>query len=123
MTIKLVFSILVLFIALSGCASMEADFADVKIERVHSASAQIENIIVTKTDTVVTITGTLQSRTRSYPIGFAEITFISPDNEKLHSLKSDYRQRDSGSREYHFYLEVPLHVPDGSTVRVTHVRN
>lgn len=107
-------------VALSSCTSVQP--ADVVIEKETPSRYRIENVLVTKVDTTVTVHGTLHSRSRGSAPGHVDITFISTNGDVLHTVKTDYHRGSLKARDYKFHVELPLALPDGSTVRIVHHR-
>lgn len=116
------FYIFVITIAVSGCTSIETKKANVNIESESSSLARIFNVIVISTESGVMVSGTLDKRFHSRTVipGHVDILFLSPEGEVLHQLQTDYRRSSIKSRHSKFRVEVPLILPEGSTVRVVH---
>ena len=108
------------YAALSSCASVQP--ADVFVEKETSSRYRIENVLVTKGDTTVTVYGNLHSRSRGSASGHVDITFISTNGEVLQTVKTDYHRGSLKARDYNFSVKLPLMLPDGSTVRIVHHR-
>ncbi len=106
-----------------GCASVESRNTNVNIEKIESSPImRYENVRVTSTDSTITVEGNLHASTRSYVPGHVDITFLSPDDEVLHTFQTDVRRQSLKSRDYHFHAEVPLVLPDESTVGIVYHR-
>jgi len=108
--------------AISSCASVESKKANVVIEKESSSLLRFERVTVTRSESVITVHGTLHSRTRSSVPGHIGITFLSTNGDVLQTLKTDYHRGSLRARDYNFSVEVPLDLPDGSTVRLVHHR-
>lgn len=118
-----VFYIFIVYALLFACASVESRKVNVNIEKeILSPNLRLENVRVTSTNSKISIQGNLHTRTRSIVPGHVDITFVSPDDKVLHTLQTDIRRRSLKSRDYHFHAEVPLVLPDGSTVRIVYHR-
>ena len=119
---KRVVCIFIACVALSSCASVQPNKANVIIEKDTSSRFRIENVLVTKVDSIITVSGKLHSRTRGGAPGHVDITFVSTNGDVLQTLKADYRRRSLSARDYEFHVELSLALPDGSTVRIAHHR-
>lgn len=123
MKINLVFYTFIMCAFLFGCASVESKKMNVNIETEESSpTLRFENVRVTSTDSIISLEGNLHSSSRSFVGGHVDITFVSPDDEVLHTFQTDIRRSSLKSREYHFHAEVPLVLPDKSTVRIVYHR-
>ena len=111
-------------VVVSGCANVQSNKTDVIIEKDTSSRGRIQNVLVTPTDSTVIVSGTLHNRNFSRaPIpGHLDITFLSPDGEVLHKLKTDYRRNSIKPRDSYFRIEVPMVLPPDSIVRVKYHR-
>lgn len=116
------FIIFVIAATVSACTGIAPKNANVNVERESSSLARIFNVMVTSSDSGVTVSGTLDKRFHSRTVipGHVDIIFLSPEGEVLHQLQTDYRRSSLKSRHSTFRVEVPLQLPDGSTVRVEH---
>ena len=108
----------------AGCAGVQARKANVNIEIESAAQIRIFDVAVKSTPSTVIVTGTLHKRShgRSVIPGHIDITFVSPDGEQLHTVKTKYHRSSINSRDSTFEAEVPLELPDNSTVRIEHFR-
>lgn len=115
--------VVVVITAAFGCASVESKKMNVKIEKEESSPIlRFEDVRVTSTDSIISVEGNLHATTRSFVPGHVDITFVSPDDEVLHTLQTDIRRRSLKARDYHFHVQVPLVIPDESTVRIVYHR-
>lgn len=121
-SIAVFISVALVIAAISGCASVESKKANVIIEKESSSLLRFERVTVTRSESVITVRGTLHSRTRSSVPGHIDITFLSTNGDILQTLKTDYHRGSLKARDYNFKVEVPLDLPDGSTVRVVYHR-
>jgi hypothetical protein len=115
-------SVAFVIVVVYGCASVESKKANVIIEKESSSLLRFENVRVTRSESNITVRGTLHSRTRSSVPGHIDITFLSTNGEVLQTLKTDYHRGSLKARDYNFKVEVPLDLPEGSTVRLVHHR-
>jgi hypothetical protein len=113
---------IVVIAVVSACTTIKSKNANVNIERNSSVHASIYNIAVTSTESTVTVSGTLHKkhRKRTYIPGHVDIMFVSSDGALLKRVKTDYYSRSYKSRTSMFRAEVPLALPEGSTVYLTH---
>ncbi|MFT5452227.1 MAG: protein involved in sex pheromone biosynthesis [Enterobacterales bacterium] len=123
MKYKLVVSIFVVSLAMSGCASVERNNADVLVEKEIFSRFQIGAVEVTNNDSSVIVSGTLRSQRRGNALGHIDLTFISTDGDDLYEGITDLRGRSLSTRTYNFRAELPFVVPAGSTVRVKYHRS
>jgi len=105
-----------------GCTSIALNDARVNVEKIPSSYAHFYQAVVSTTESSVTVSGILhkQYHSRTSILGHVDIVFVSPDRDLLKMITTDYRRRSFKSRRSEFRVEVPLAVPDGSTVYVLH---
>lgn len=115
---KLVVSVFIVSLAISGCASFERNNADVLIEKEIFSRFLIGAVEVTNKDSSVIVSGTLRSQRRGNAPGHIDLTFISTDGVILYEGITDLRGRSLSTRTYNFRAELPFVAPSGSTVRV-----
>jgi len=117
--------VLATIFALQGCAAKSLDLADegrVKVETVPSKNGHVERVYVLASDMGIKITGEVHgsSHQRSNIYGHMDVEVISPSGDMLWEETFSYRNRGGKSRTTPFTVEVPVIIPDGSTVRVIH---
>ena len=122
MKINLVFYAFIMCAFLFGCASVNSNDTNFKIEKESSGLIGFERVFVRSDDSIVTVSGDLHARPRSAARGHIDITFISPDEKVLHELTTNIRRRSLKDRHMHFHVKVQLDLPEGSTVRLVHHR-
>lgn len=123
--LKLLLGINCIFaLLLAGCAGVQARKANVNIETESAAQIRIFDVAVKSTPSTVIVTGTLHKRShgRTTIPGHIDITFISPDGEQLKTVRVEYHRPSINSRDSRFKTEIPLNLPDDSTVRIEHFR-
>ncbi|MGH1536616.1 MAG: hypothetical protein ACRBDX_00970 [Gammaproteobacteria bacterium] len=122
MNINLIFYAFTMCAFLFGCASVNSNSANINIEKESSGLISFERVNVRSDDSTLTVSGDLHARTRSVARGHIDITFISPDEVVLHELTTSIKRRSLKNRHMHFHVNVPLVLPEGSTVRLVHHR-
>jgi hypothetical protein len=115
--------VVVIIAAAFGCASVESKKMNLNIETEESSSLlKFENVRVTSTDSIINVEGSLRTTIRSIVPGHVDITFVSPDNEVMHTLQTNIHRKRYKSRYYEFHVQVPLVLPDESTVQIVYHR-
>lgn len=120
-----IFLALFVFSMLHGCAITAENLVHedkVKIETVQSEYGHLSRISVWASEAGTEIVGEVHGRShgRGYIRGHIDVEVITPDGTILLTEKYTYHNRGGKSRVTPFSVMIPIVVPDGSTVRLTH---
>lgn len=120
-----IFYVLFIFSTLHGCATTAENLVHenkVNIETVQSEYGHVSGISVWASDAGTEIVGEVHGRShqRGYIRGHVDIEVIKPDGTILLTEKYMYHNRGGKSRVTPFSVMIPIVVPDGSTIRLTH---
>ena len=123
MKINLVFYAFIMCVFLFSCATVESRKMNVNIETEDSSPIlRFENVRVASTDSTITVKGSMRAVIRSTIPGHVDITLLSPEGDVLHALSADIHRLKYKSRDYHFHAEVPVVLPENSTVEIVYHR-
>lgn len=114
------FFILIACALFSGCANVQSNKSNISIEKESSGFVRFEKVIVHSEDSTVTVSGSIHSQPRNAAIGHVDITFLSPDGDVLHVLKTQIHRQSIKDRHLHFRVKTSLVLPECSTVRIVH---
>ena len=117
--------VLATIFALQSCAAKSLDLADagrVNVESIPSKAGHVERVSILASDMGIKITGEVHGsfHQRSNVYGHLDVEVISPNGDMLWKETFNYRNRGGQSRTSPFSVEVPVVIPDGSTIRVIH---
>ena len=117
--------VLATIFALQSCAAKSLDLADagrVNVETIPSKAGQVERVSILASDMDIRIAGEVHGsfHQRGYIYGHLDVEVISPNGDMLWKETFSYRNRGGKSRTTPFSVEVPVVIPDGSTIRVIH---
>ena len=118
-------AILLLSMVLTACAAGVDLVRDgtVNLERVPSTQVKISDVHVLREDGVMAVYGKITPfRRAGFIPGHIHMEVIDPNGKLLRELSADYKRGDTKSRSAHFYVQLPMEPPVGSTVRVIHHR-
>lgn len=117
--------ILATIVTLHGCAAKSLDLADegrVNVETIPSKAGHVGRVSVVASDMGIRITGEVHGsfHQRSNIYGHLDVEVISPNGDMLWKETFSYRNRGGQSRTSPFSVEIPVVIPDGSTIRIIH---
>ena len=117
--------VLATIFALQGCAAKSLDLADegrVNVETVPSSRGYVSRVYILASDMGIRIAGKVHGASdhRGNIFGHLDAEVISPNGDLLWQEEFSYRNHGGKSRTATFSVEVPVVIPDGSTVRVIH---
>ena len=123
-TIPNLINLLIVSFVLIACASTQPNQTKVNIEKEASSGTRIQDVVVTSSASTTVVSGTLHTkrRVRTTLPGHIDITILSPNGEVLHKLKTEYERSAIEFKNFDFRTEIPVALPNGSTVRVKHHR-
>ncbi|MDH5302194.1 MAG: hypothetical protein OEW58_12625 [Gammaproteobacteria bacterium] len=121
-------SILVLGITLfaaTACTTTKLvkDENKITIERVDSNTANISHVYLKHSDGQLLLRGEVkphQSSRRTPIPGHLHITLIDPQGKMLKEADISYMRRSVNSSKAFFSTELPVDLPPGSTIKITH---
>lgn len=120
-----IFFVLFIFPSLHGCATNAENLVQekkVNVETVQSEYGHISRISVWASEAGTEIAGEVHGSThrRGYILGHIDVEVIKPDGTILITDKYEYHNRGGKSRVTPFSVMIPMVVPYGSTIRLTH---
>ena len=94
----------------------------INIERIDSNAADIGHVYVTQVDDTLSLRGELKKRlSKRGPIpGHLHVTLINSQGEMLKEADINYTRRNVKSSKAFFSTKLPIDLPSGSTIRITH---
>jgi hypothetical protein len=114
-----------MFSNLHGCATTAENLTDedrVKIETVPSEYGHLSRISVWAGEAGTEIVGEVHGRShgRGYIRGHIDVEVFKPDGTILLTEQYTYHDHGGKSRVTRFSVMLPIVIPEGSTVRLTH---
>lgn len=111
---------------LTGCAGIQSSLdivEGINFERIDSNTASITNVYLHRTAQGMDLHGELKRKlaNRGRIPGHLYVMLIDPQGEKLKEADVDYTRHNPQSSHAHFSIPLPIKLPAGSTIRITHM--
>jgi hypothetical protein len=120
-----VFLTLSIVFTLQSCAAKPLNLVGedkVTVETVPSIYGHLSRVSVVSSETGIKVAGEVHgsSHQRGYIRGHVDVEVIFPDGTIQDKETFKYHYRGGKSRATPFSVEIPIVIPEGSTIRVTH---